>query len=423
VRDRTKTIAREDIRFADFMRPGDTVTWLGATAEPVALVSRLDSQADDCPEFSTLLSLSLSEALQPGHPRVNYKGFGGAGTNRRFYAQGAGGVIPCNVSNLCQLIAAGDIRIDVVLVQVCGPDERGRYNLGLGVQHIQAAIENARVVVGQVNRNIPWTFGDTLIERSAFDILIEEDTPVIELKRGEPSAIDFAIGDHVSRLVSDGSVLQLGIGAVPDAVARALRQKRGLGVHAGVIGDGILDLIEIGVIDNTRKEIDPGVTVTMGLLGSHRLNAYADRNPFVSVRSPLYTHDPVVLSQLSRLIAINSAVEVDLTGQINAETVMGRHIGTIGGQVDFVRAAMRSPGGRSIIALPATAKKGTKSRIVARLADGAVTTPRADADIVITEYGIAELRGRSLSERAAAMIAIAAPEQRQELLTAASNLY
>ncbi|MCO5089468.1 acetyl-CoA hydrolase/transferase C-terminal domain-containing protein [Bosea sp. (in: a-proteobacteria)] len=416
------TISIEDLRFADWMRSGDAVTWLGSTAEPVALISRLDAQAGDCPHFSTLLSLSFAEDLRPEHPNVTFKSFGGAGTNKRFYPASAGGVIACNVSNLCQLIAAGNIRVEVALVQVSGPDDQGRYNLGLGVQHMQTAIEKARVVIGQVNRNVPWTFGDTLVEGSAFDVLVEEDTPIIEPPQSEPTSLDSVIGEHIAKLVADGSVIQLGIGAVPNAVARALRAKRRLGVHAGVIGDGVLDLIEAGAIDNSRKEIDPGLTVTMGLLGSHRLNRYADRNMSLRVRSPLYTHDPVVLSQLSRIVAINSALEVDLTGQINAETAMGRHIGTIGGQGDFMRAAMRSREGRSIIALPATARRGTTSRIVARLADGAVTTPRADADIIVTEYGIAELRGRSLDERAAAMIAIAAPEFRKDLSAAAMKL-
>jgi acyl-CoA hydrolase len=205
-------------------------------------------------------------------------------------------------------------------------------------------------------------------------------------------------------------------------VIYALGGKRGLGVHSGAIGDGVVDLMEAGIVDNRHKEIDPGITVATMLMGTRRLYRFADRNPSICIRATSYTHDVLVLGNFGRFVAINGALEVDLTGQVNAETAAGRHIGLVGGQMDFVRAANRAPDGRSIIALQSTNRDGTRSRIVARLADGVVTTPRAEADLVVTEYGIAELRGRTLAERARALIAVADPSFRSALVKASERL-
>jgi acetyl-CoA hydrolase len=214
----------------------------------------------------------------------------------------------------------------------------------------------------------------------------------------------------------------LGLGAVPEAVTRALSDKRGLGVHSGAIGDGIADLMEAGIVDNRHKEIDPGVTVGTMLMGTRRLYRFADRNPAIQIRATSYTHDALVLGQFRRFVAINGALEVDLTGQVNAETARGQHIGAVGGQMDFIRAANRAAGGRSIIALQSTNRDRTRSRIVAKLTDAVVTTPRAEADCVVTEHGIADLRGRTLGERARALIAISDPGFRAELERASDTL-
>lgn len=416
------THALDELDFRKLIAADDVVTWLGGTAEPVALVTRLAGQAAQCAPFSVLLGLSLGEALSERPPNMSVRAFGGAGTNKRFFPASAGGVLPCNVSNLCQWVAARDLRVDVVLLQVTGPDARGQYNVGPCVQYLREAIDVARVVVAQVNAHVPWTEGDTLIDGERFDMLVHADTPLVQVPPAAAGPIPTQIGDYIASLVGDRSVIQLGLGAIPDAVTRALASRRGLGVHSGVIGDGVLALIEAGAVDNRHKEIDEGVSVTMALHGTDRLNAFAARNKAVSIRSPRYTHDPAVLARLSRFVAINSALEVDLTGQVNAETALGRHVGMVGGQVDFVRAAMRSPGGRSIIALASTAGRGAHSRIVPRLKDAVVTTPRADADVIVTEHGIAELRGRTLEERAHAMARIAAPAFRNELMAAAARL-
>jgi acyl-CoA hydrolase len=244
----------------------------------------------------------------------------------------------------------------------------------------------------------------------------------VETPPRPPDAVERAVAETVARLVPDRATLQLGIGGIPDALPGALRDKRGLGLHCGIIGDGAVDLVEAGIVDNRHKEIDPGMTVAMMLVGTERLYRWADRNPRLSVRRPSYTHDAATLAQLRRLIAINSAIEIDLTGQVNAETVDGRHLGFVGGQVDYARAALRAPEGRSILALPSTTRDGKRSRIVARLADGVVTTARSDADTVVTEHGIAELAGLTVAERARALIAIAAPAFRAPLAAASDRL-
>jgi len=205
-------------------------------------------------------------------------------------------------------------------------------------------------------------------------------------------------------------------------VTAALGNKRGLGIHSGSIGDGVAELMKAGIVDNRHKEIDAGITVTLMLMGTRRLYDFADRNPLIEIRSPRYTHDALVLGNFRRFVAINSALEIDLTGQVNAETVAGRPVGLTGGQMDFVRAANRAPEGRSIIALPSTSRDRAYSRIVARLADGVVTTPRAEADCIVTEHGIAELRGRTLAERAQALISVADPAFRAELQRACERL-
>jgi acyl-CoA hydrolase len=356
------------------------------------------------------------------HANITVTATGGGGAGRRFFAGGAGNVIPANVSSLCDLIAAGRPRIDIVLLQVSGPDDAGRYNAGVGIECLREMMAGARLVIAQRNPALPWTEGDTLIEPGLIDLLVPAEHPVLELPVREIGPVERAIALHVARLVPDRATIELGIGQIPQAVTAAFGNKRGLGIHSGAIGDGVAGLMQEGVVDNRHKEIDPGVTVTLMLMGSRRLYDYADRNPLIAVRSPRYTHDALVLGNFRRFVAINSALEVDLTGQVNAETAQGRHIGLVGGQMDFVRAATRAPEGRSIIALQSTSRDRKHSRIVARLADGVVTTPRAEADCVVTEHGIAELKGRTLAERTRAMIAIADPAVRRELEAACDHL-
>jgi acetyl-CoA hydrolase len=416
------TLAPEELDFAGLIREGDTVGWAEATAEPVFLTRLLNQQAPRVPPFRLFFALTFAGDFAADHPNVTVSASGGGGAGQRFFAAGAGNVIPANISALCDLIAAGQPRIDVVLLQVSGPDSAGNYNAGVGIECLREMIAGARLVIAQVNPMLPWTAGDTVIEGGAIDILVPAAHPVLELPARAIGPVERAIALHVASLVPDRATIELGIGLIPEAVTAALGQKRGLGIHSGAIGDGVADLMAAGIVDNRHKEIDPGVTVTLMLMGTRRLYAFADRNPLILIRSPRYTHDALVLGNFRRFVAINSALDIDLTGQVNAETVAGRHVGLTGGQMDFVRAANRAPEGRSIIALPSTTRDRRHSRIVTRLADGVVTTPRAEADCVVTEHGIAELKGRTLAERARALIAIADPAFRAELLRASERL-
>jgi acyl-CoA hydrolase len=416
------TIAPEALDFTQLIRAGETIGWAEATAEPVFLIRLLDTQAERCPPFRVFFALTFSEGFAADHTNVTVTALGGASAGRRFFAGRSDNVIPANISDVSSLVSSGRLPIDVVLVQVSGPDETGRYNAGLGIEHLHAAIGRARLVIAQVNPELPWTHGDTAIEPAAIDLLVPAAVPPIELPVRPAGPIDRAIADHVARLIPDRATIELGLGAIPQAVTGALGGKQGIGVHSGAIGDGIADLMEAGIVDNRHKEIDPAVTMATMLMGTSRLYRFADRNPAIQIRATSYTHDALVLGNFRRFVAINGALEVDLTGQVNAETARGRHIGLVGGQMDFIRAANRAAEGRSIIALQSTDRERTRSRIVAKLADGIVTTPRAEADLVVTEHGIAELRGRTLAERARALVAIADPAFRTELEQASERL-
>lgn len=417
-----RTVPPEALDFAALIRARETVGWAEATAEPALLTRLLNAQAPRCPPFRIFFALTFGTEFAADHPNVTVTAFGGGGAGRRFFAGGAGNVIPANISNLCDLVASGRVPIDIVLLQVTGPDPAGRYSAGIGIEHLQDAMARARLVIAQINPELPWTEGDTVVEPGLIDILVPAAHPPLELPPRPAGPAEQAIAAHIASLVPDRATIELGIGAIPEAATRALGAKQGLGIHSGAVGDGVMELIEAGIVDNRYKEIDPGVTVALMLMGSRRLYAWADRNPRLVMRGPRYTHDALVLGNFRRFVAINGALEVDLTGQVNAETAGGRHVGLVGGQMDFVRAANRAAEGRSIIALQAASRDRKRSRIVARLDDGVVTTPRAEADCIVTEFGIAELKGRTLAERASAMIAVADPSFRAELERAVETL-
>ena len=416
------SIAPDSLDFRRLIGRGQTIGWAEATAEPLLLTQLLDAQAERCPPFRVFFPLTFSDCLAAGHPNVTVTALGGAIAGRRFFATGAHNVVPANISDVPGLIASGRLPIDIVMLQVSGPDDAGRYNAGLGIEHLHAAIGRARLVIAQVNPELPWTYGDTAVEPGVIDILVPAASPPIELPARPAGPIERAIAEHVARLIPDQATIELGLGAIPETVTHALGGKRGPGVHSGAIGDGIADLMEAGIVDNRHKEIDTGTTVATMLMGTRRPYRFANRNPSIHIRATSCTHDALVLGNFRRFVAINGALEVDLTGQVNAETAAGRHVGLVGGQMDFVRAANRAPDGRSIIALQSTNRDRTRSRIVARLADGVVSTPRAEADLVVTEHGIAELRGRTLAERARALIAVSDPSFRSELVKASQRL-
>jgi acyl-CoA hydrolase len=320
-------------------------------------------------------------------------------------------VIPSNYSAFCADFAAGRHRADVVLVQLAEADD-GRLSASLSNDYVIDAARGARIVIAEINPDAPWTFGAEWPADIVPHLRIAATRPPLEWPSTGLDEVSRRIAEHAAGLVRDGSTLQFGVGKIPDAILASLSHVRGLGIHSGLINDAVVDLIECGAITNAGKGIDAGITVTNQLIGTQRLYRFAHQNKIISVRPASYTHNQAVLSRINQLVAINSALEVGLDGSVNAETLNGTAIGAIGGQLDFVRGANASRGGRAIIALPSSAPKG-RSRIVAAVET--VTTPRADVDAIVTEWGVAELRGCTLKQRARRMIAIAAPEHREEL--------
>lgn len=412
----------ENLDLRRWVRPGDVVAWTQGAGEPTGIAERLLEQRHDIGKFSVLLGTTYTNLVQPEHTDcVRFLGFGVVGAGKRLAAQGAFDVYPANLSQVPALLAAGTPRVDVLVLQVSEADEDGWHSLGAVNGYVHAAIVQARVVIAEVNAQAPMAASRTRFRAEEFTALVHVDRPLVEVADRDPTAIDEAIGAHVVALVPERAVLQLGIGGVPSAVAAALIGRCHLGLHSGVIGDRVLDLIEAGAVDNAYKEIDTGESVTGVLAGSRRLYQRAHRRPDLRIEPVDYTHNPAVLGQLRRFVAINSALEVDLTGQVGAEVVGTRYVSTIGGQADFARAAAASEGGCSIIALPARTSKGDP-RIVPALRSGVVSTPRADVDAVVTEYGVAHLRGRSIRDRVHALAAVAHPDDRDDLLRRAPEI-
>jgi acyl-CoA hydrolase len=334
---------------------------------------------------------------------------------REAVGAGRADYIPIFLSEVPPLIRSGTLKIDVALVQVSPPDRHGFCSLGVSVEASRAAVLAADRVIGQVNRHMPRTQGDGLIHASHFDALVWHDEPMIESKRREPSDVDRRIGALCAELVEDGATLQVGIGGIPNAVLEALADHRHLGVHSEMFSDGIIPLVEKGVVDNSRKAIHPGKLVASFVMGSRALYDFVDDNPAVALLDLEYTNNPNVISRNPKVTAINSAIEIDLTGQVCADSIGPRMYSGVGGQVDYIRGAARSEGGKPIIALPSMTRRG-ESRIVSQLKPGAgVATTRADVHYVVTEHGSVNLHGKDLRQRAKALIALADPSCRESL--------
>ncbi len=402
------------------VRLGDSVVVGEAAAEPQTLTEALVAQRADLGRIHVFLGVAITATFAPAHhDHFDFSGFCGAVTNRRLIRAGCMDVIPCHFSQVGGLFRSGMQRCDVALVQVSPPNERGEYSLALANDYMRPALERARVVVAEVNHNAPQTPCVRPLQAHEIDFFVETERPLIELKPATIGAIEQRIARHVEPLIADRATLQMGIGALPQAVLSLLASRRDLGVHSGMIGDAVVDLMECGAVSNAHKGVDQGVTIAGVLIGSRRLYRFVHRNPALLLCPTETTHGAEALSRVKRLTSINSALEVDLSGQVNAEAFGSDYLGAIGGQVDYVRAAGRSDGGVSIIALPSTAGSERVSRIVASLS-GPVTTARSDVDVIATEHGTARLRGMTLTQRAKALIAIAAPEHREALAAQAA---
>ncbi|OGA80074.1 MAG: hypothetical protein A3G81_33835 [Betaproteobacteria bacterium RIFCSPLOWO2_12_FULL_65_14] len=386
------------------IRPGDGIMWGQACAEAQTLVEAVVEQRASFSGARVFTGMSFSGILKPEHAdHLRLSSYCGTGTNRALAEASVLDIYPAPYSQLGALIRDGHIKTDVVLLQVAPPNSRGEYSLGLGVEFLAPGIKTARAVIAEVNDRVPWTHTEPLLSRQDFSFMVKSSrAPVYMPTRvGE---VENAIARHVAELIPDGAVLECGIGNLPTAILGLLGNRRSLRFHSGVVPDGVADLAQRGIIED---EIHGG-----GLMGTQFLFDWASNNALLRLHSSDYTHSASVLSALARFVAINSAVEVDLVGQVNGEVAKGIYVGAVGGALDFVRAANRSPGGVSIIALPAVA--GTESRIVARLS-GPVSIPATEAGVVATEYGLADLRGASVGERCRRMIAVAAPAHREAL--------
>lgn len=414
------TVPDIDLDLRRHVREGDTVLWAQATGEPVALTHQLQQQRHGIGPIRCFIGLSMPDAprVEP-HDGVTFSSYCGNGTNRDLASAQALDVLPSHYSHLPELFRNGRVPIDVVLLLLPPADADNTHSLGLADEYVSAALDRARVVIAEVNPNVPRTSSGRRIRADELTAVVHTERRLLEAARPNPSEVDRTIARHVAGLVPDGGTLQFGLGSLPTAILEELAGHRHLGVHSGMIGDAVADLVESGAITNEHKKRDQGVTVAGLLMGTTRLFRFADRNAHVQVRDTEYTHNPDVLASLPSFVALNSAVEVDLTGQVNAEVVRGTYLGAVGGAVDFLRGAHRSPGGLPIIVLPSTAR--THSRIVSRL-NGPVSTARSDVGLIVTEHGVADLRGCTLVERVERMLEIASPRHRQHLATEAENL-
>lgn len=330
---------------------------------------------------------------------------------------------PVFLSEIPDMFRNGPLKLDVALISVSPPDEHGFCCFGVEVGTTKPAAEAARIIVAEVNRRMPRTLGDSFIHISRLHHIVEVDQPIPEAPQGGTSEQHLKIGEHIAGMIPDGATLQMGIGSIPDAVLHNLGGHKDLGIHTELFSDGVIDMVEQGVITCARKTFHPGKVVSGFLFGTKRLYDFVHNNPLIEMHPTDYVNDPFNIAQNDKMVAINSAVEVDLTGQVCADSMGSRFYSGVGGQVDFIRGAARSRGGLPIIAFLATAKGGKISRIVPTLSKGAgVVTTRNDVHYVVTEYGVASLHGKTVRQRARELINIAHPQFREDLKAAAKNL-
>ena len=399
------------------IRSGNRVVVAHACGEPSALIDAMVANADAYRdvEIVHMVAMGKGEYCRPEYEKnFRHNAFFAGGCTRKAIEEGRADFTPCFFYEVPHCFET-TMPVDVALVMCTPPDEEGRCSLGVSVDYTLAAVKNAKTVIAQINPQMPWTGPYSTIGVEEIDHLVEHESPVIELQPGPIGDVERAIGENCAKLVQDGDTLQLGIGAIPDAVLMFLRDKKDLGIHSEMFSDGVVDLAEAGVITNSKKTLHPGKFIVTFLMGTKKLYDFVDHNPDVELRPVDYVNNPYIAYQNDNLISINSAVQVDLYGQVCAESIGPKQISGVGGQVDFIRSAAASKGGKSIIAMPSTVK-GKISKIVPFLDDGApVTTGRMDVDYIVTEYGIAPLKGQTLRTRARNLIRVAHPDFREEL--------
>ena len=406
------------------VKAGERVFIGSGAGEPQTLVEALSERRDLLDtEIIHILTLGVATYAEPRFgDHFRHNAFFIGPNVREAVAEGRADYTPIFLSEIPRLFRSGRTVIDVALIQVSPPDRHGYCSYGVSTDIVMSAAESARIVIAEVNEQMPRALGDCFIHVREIDSLVEADRPVLEAVQGEPDELAERIARHIAALVENGSTLQLGIGTIPDAVLHYLTDVEDLGIHTEMFSDGIIPLVEKGIINNSRKTLHRGKMVAAFVMGSRRLYDFIDNNPLVEFHPTEYVNDPFVIAQNDKMISINSAIEVDLTGQVCSDSLGLMFYSGIGGQVDFTRGASRSKGGKPIIALPSTAENETISRIVPVLKAGAgVVTSRGDVHYVVTEFGAAYLHGKTMRERALALISVAHPKFRPWLLGEAKS--
>ena len=426
---RKLTTAEEAVKA---IKSGNRVVLGHAYGQPQHLVNAMvaNKEAYENVEIVHMVAVSPAEYCTPemqGH-FIHNSFFVGV-NSREAVNQGRAKYTPCFFHELPRLFTDGTLPVDVTMCQLSPPDENGYCSFGISVDYTKPAAEASKIVIAQLNKQMPRTLGDCFIHISQLDYILEYTEPLLELRPPENAktavekelyvaqvVAEMDIGAYCAELIDDGACLQLGIGAIPDAVLSFLGEKKDLGIHTEMFSDGVVDLINKGVITCARKNFNPGKVVANFLMGTKKLYDFVHNNPLVEMHPVSYTNDPCIIGLNDNMVAINSCLQVDLLGQIASDTIGSLQFSGVGGQVDFIRGASRSKGGKSILAFPSTAGGGKYSRIVSRLDEGAaVTATRNDVHYIVTEYGIANLRGKSIRERARALINIAHPNFREQL--------
>jgi acetyl-CoA hydrolase len=406
-----KELTVQSIDFSEIVKPGDTVTWGQGGAEPLPLTDALMNQRHRIGAFEVFLGFSHSPTPKGEFAdRVSFSSYCGTGSNRELAVAGKLGILRQSYSEMAAMLES---KVDVLLLQIAPTEDPYRFSLGIAHEYLVSLIDTARIVVVEINDQSPASHGERSIGYDDIDYFVRTSRPPLEFRPTTPGPVDRAIADNAAALIGDGATIQTGLGMLPELVLSTLRDRRDLGIHSGAVNDAMAALMQKRVITNARKPIDTGVTVGGILLGGRRIYEFAHRNPSIELRATSYTHNHAVLRQIDNFVAINGAIEIDLSGQINSEVANGVYVGAVGGAGEFLRGAASSRGGLPIIVLPATATINgvPASRIVNRLS-GPVSTSLPGGLIVVTEYGVADLRGLSGDTAARRLIEIAHPDFR-----------
>lgn len=409
------------------IKSGDTVVVAHACGEPRSLTSAISDRYAELENVKVVHRIGMGECryAQPGmEPHFRHMSLFGGPNTRQAINSGRADYIPRFISETPALFLDGIIPVDVALITVCPPDKYGYCSLGISVDYSLPAARSAKIVIAEINPNMPRTHGDSFMHVKDIDYFVPSDRELMEIERSQFSEVEDSIGRYVSTLIKDGDTLQLGIGAIPDAILSYLKEKNDLGIHTEMFSDGVMELTELGVINCSKKSLHNGKIVSTFMMGSKDLYAWVDDNPFIEMHPENYVNNPYVIGKNDNMVSINSALQVDLLGQVAADQIAGQQYSGVGGQVDYIRGIHLSKGGRSIIALPSTAARGKVSRIQAALSRGtAVTTSRNEVSCIVTEYGIAMLEGKTNLERLRALVAISHPDFRDEIMEDGLKLY